>query len=488
MLERLAQRILFYPHRLIPVALRRRRSQLAFHDGTTFGQLLERSWRLAGWWARAGLAPGDRVVIDLPNAPSFVEARLGAILAGVVAVPVPPGTDDARLGWIADFVQARAYVGSRAEQLPGLASIALDPLAGHRETYEASLASSAPLARSPTIRGEDLMTLNFTSGTTGDPKGVMGTVAGWGWSLYHSLAENRVPVGRDEVFLHAISLATAGSALLLPAVLSGARSLFLPEWDPDRATALVEEKRVTRLFLTPTLLAEFVDAARSARRDVSSLRSVFYGTEAIPAARIRKALSVLGPVLQQGYGMAEVLPPVCVLHPGEHARAMRDGDHEVLESAGRPTRAVDLRVFDQKDQPLGPCVPGSIRLRGRTLSPGYWARPDWTAASRRNGYYVSGDVGFLDQRGYLHILGREGSVPSPIARRWVEWAETRPDVCVAWVTEDDPGRILHLVPARGADGRAAGEEAVAAAGGELGSFVVHSRAPRTPSGKLRPGA
>lgn len=480
-------RCLLYPHRLVPAALARHGPGEAFGSGCTFFDLLDRARRLAGHWASRGLRPADPVLIDLPNDPGFVEARVAGILGGFVAVPIPPGTSDDRLGWIAEFCGARTYLGTRPGVLPGLDALPLNPTAGDRGAYEAALAAADPLSSRPQVRGDSLLTINFTSGTTGDPKGVMGTAAGWGWSLYYSLAENRVPLEPGEVVLHALPLSTAGSSLILPAVLSGAKSLFLADWDPEVAAKLVEKERVTRLFLTPTLLAEFVDAVRRGRRDTSSLRAVVYGTEPMPVARIHKAAGVLGPVLQQGYGMAEALPPVSLLHQEEHAAALREGDEEVLASAGRPTRAVDLRIFGPGGEVLKAGRAGSIRLRGRTVSPGYWRRPDLTEASRSGGFYVTGDVGLLDRRGYLHVLGRQGAIPSASARRWVEWAEARPEVCIAWVQEALSGPTLHLVPARGADGEPVAREALRRAQGELAAFALHAQPPRTPSYKLRLG-
>jgi acyl-CoA synthetase (AMP-forming)/AMP-acid ligase II len=481
-------RLLLYPHRLIPGAMARNASRVAFSDGTTFARLLDRSRRLAGHWSQHSLVPGDRVLIDLPNSAAFVEGRLAAILGGFVAVPIPPGSDDARLEWIARSCQTRACLGGRPEAVPGGASIRLDSGSGDCSAYESALAAATPLLRSPRIGRRHLMTINFTSGTTGEPKGVMCTAAGWGYSLYYSLAENRVPLGEGEVFLHAIPLATAGSALLLPAVLSGAKNLFLSEWDADAAAALVERERVTRVFLTPTMLAEFVDAVRAGGRDVSSLRAVIYGTEGIPATRIRKAAGVLGPILQQGYGMAEALPPICLLHPDEHERAVQMGDEELLSSSGRPTGAVELRVCDGKGRTVGPEEIGSIWLKGRTVSRGYWNRADLTAASRRDGFYVTGDLGYLDCRGYLHVTGREGRIGSPpSARKLVEWAEGRPDVCLAWAAEARGCLELHLVAARGnaLDCPLLLAEAKRFMGGEedLG-VTLHAEAPKTPSYKL----
>ncbi|MEW6488129.1 MAG: long-chain fatty acid--CoA ligase [Thermodesulfobacteriota bacterium] len=483
--KKILLRSLLYPHRLLPAALKRHGSGAAFGNGCTFAALLDRARRLAGHWASRGVRPADPVLIDLPNDPAFVEARVAGILGGLVAVPVPPGTPDDRLGWMAEFCGARTYLGTRPGVLPGLDALSLEPVAGDRGAYEAALAGAAPLSATPGIRGDSLITINFTSGTTGDPKGVMGTAAGWGWSLYYSLAENKVPLEPGEVILHALPLSTAGSGLILPAVLSGAKSLFLPAWDAEVAAKMVEKERVTRLFLTPTLLAEFVDAVRRGRRDTRSLRAVVYGTEAIPVARVRRAVGVLGPVLQQGYGMAEALPPVSLLHQAEHAAALRDGDEEVLASTGRPTGAVDLRIFGPGGEVLEAGCAGSIRLRGRTVSPGYWRRPDLTEASRSGGFYVTGDVGFLDGRGYLHVLGREGALPSASARRWVEWAEARPEVCLAWVQEGTGGPTLHVVPAGGAEAEAVVREAVQGAAGELAAFALHAQPPRTPSYKLR---
>ena len=479
-------RALRYPHRLVPAALRRNARKPAFADGTPYGALDERVRRLAGAWMGAGLGPGERVLIDLPNDPAFVEARLACILAGLVAVPVPPGTSGARLGWIAEAAEAGAYLGPRGDALPGLFGIPLDPRSGDREGYERVLREAAPLRRTPPIAPDALLTINFTSGTTGEPKGVMSTVAGWGASLYHALRENRVAPGRGEAFLHAIPLATAGSTLILPAVLSGARNLFVDPWDAGEALRLIERERVTRVFVTPTMLAELVDRARARPADLSSLRCVIYGTEKAPAARVRKAVETLGPVLQQGYGMAEALPPVCLLHPDEHARAAAEGDEGVLGSAGRPTGAVEVRVCGPDGRALGPGEAGSIRVRGPTVSPGYWRRPDLTEATRTGGWYLTGDTGFLDPAGYLHVLGREGRVLSGRARDLVEWAESRSDVCLAWAREGTGGIGLHVVPScSGPPDPGDLERRAAARAGCPVRVVPEPEAPKTPSYKLK---
>ncbi len=481
--------LLRYPHRLVPGALGRHGARPAFGDGTTFATLLARVRRLAGHWAGRGVRPGDRVLLDLPNDPAFLEARLACLLGGFVAVPVPPGTDGARLGWLGEFSEARTYLGPRAAHLPGLGALALDPLAGDRGAYEGALGRAAPLARAPRIRSTDLVTLNFTSGTTGDPKGVMSTAAGWGASLYGALRENRVPVEPGEVFLHALPLATAGSSLILPAVLSGAQSLFLAEWDPERAATCLADRGVTRVFLTPTMLAELLDVVAARGLSFPRLKAVIYGTEGIPVARVKKALALLGPVLQQGYGMAEALPPVCLLHPDEHRRGVEEGDDALLGSVGRPTRAVDLCCTAPDGTPVPPGTAGSIRLRGPTLSPGYWRRPDLTAASRAGGYYRTGDVGHLDHRGYLRVLGREGRLPEPRLRRLVEWAEGRPEASLAWGETTAGGTPrLGVVPARGhrIDPEEFARQAAGALGGGAVEVTVWARAPLTPSLKLAP--
>ncbi|MDF1552122.1 MAG: AMP-binding protein [Deferrisomatales bacterium] len=477
-----------FPHRLLAGALKHNGQWQAFGDGTTYRELLDRCLRLAGHLRASGLGPGDRLLLDLPNGAAFIEARLAAILSGVTVVPIPPETSAERLGWLADSTGARFYLGPRATCLPGLPGITVSLLTGDQEEYRHCLARAQPLSRPPRLGADHLLSINFTSGTTGEPKGVMSTISGWGFSLYYALLENRVPLQPGEVFLHTIPLATAGSTLLLPAVLSGSKNLFIQDWDPDLAAQRVEAERVTRLFLTPTLLAQFMDAVRARGTDTASLKSVIYGTEDIPPARVRKALKILGPKLQQGYGMAEALPPVCLLHPSDHERGLRQNeDPSLLASAGRPTRAVTLRICDAEGHPLPTGTQGSIRLKGRTVSPGYWQRPDLTAATRANGYYISGDEGFLDAGGYLHVRGREGSVPSPWSRELRNRAESRDDVSLAWVVEARGAAILHVVPAQG---RRLEENELrdsldrAADGRKVHGVRVHREPPMTPSYKL----
>ena len=152
-----------FPHVNQSTFRQRRHGELpAFGDGTTFRDLLARSRRLAGHWAENGLSAGDRVLVDLPNDRSFVEARIAATLAGYVAVPIPPDTPGERLGWIAEFTEARAYLGPRSEEIQGIPSVAIDPLAADRAEYESMLASAPSLDKSPRLRGNHLVTINFS--------------------------------------------------------------------------------------------------------------------------------------------------------------------------------------------------------------------------------------------------------------------------------------------------------------------------------------
>jgi fatty-acyl-CoA synthase len=450
-LREIALRRLHAPRDAARWAFRRHGERIALRtpegQEVSFSELGRRVYALAAGLLESGLKPGDRVAFTLPNCTEFVELRLACHEAGLVAVPLIWDLSPQARAAALRTAGARLYVfdpvldpepragGARTIPLPsgdrsGLESLAL-PGAG---PCDARVDLDSPA------------TINFTSGTTGEPKGVVSTHRAWAASVKMTVRSSLLSLGRNEVFLHAIPLATAGWGAVLPCLLGGITGLLLREWHPARALGLLEEERVSRAFLTPSMLIDLLDEPDLEERDLSSLRAVIYGTAPLHGAKAAEALKRLGPVLHQGYGLAEVLPPLALLAPAEHDPA------DASLRVGRPAGGVSVRIVDAGGRPLPDGEHGRVEVKSPTQTPGYWNRPELNAEALRDGFFRTGDVGFVDAEGYLNVLGRGAEMLAGVAEhpRVVEEAgHEHPGVKECALVEVDGQPVLACSARRG---------------------------------------
>lgn len=381
---------------------------------TTFAELGARVYALAAGMLARGLAPGDRVAFTLPNVPEFVELRLACHEAGLVAVP---------LIWdLPAMARAEAFAATEARLYVFDPELDPAPAAGSGEAIPVS--ELGRLARSGagpcSVKIDPLApgTINFTSGTTGSPKGVVSTHAAYIASLRMMAAASRLAPRDGEKFLHAVPLATAGWGPVLPCLMGGVTSLLVPRWEPAAAFDFAAREAATRTFLTPSQIIDWLDEPGLGGRGLPALRAVIYGTAPLSGPKAAEALARLGPVLQQGYGLAEVLPPLALLWPEEHDPA----GHPFR--AGRVARGVAVRIVDASGREVPRGERGAVEVRSPTQTPGYWRRPDLTAAAVRDGFFRTGDIGFWEEGGLLDVVGRAAeSLPGfPLHPREVEEA------------------------------------------------------------------
>src|SRR5262249_52864614 len=159
----------------------------------------------------------------------------------------------------------------------------------------------------------------------------------------------------------------------------------------------------------PSMLIDLLDEDLESR-DLSALRLIIYGSAVTPAARVEEAVRRFGPRLLHGYGMSECLPPVSILWPEEHGTRQHPADRATLSSAGRPYDGVRIRIEDDAGRVLPRGETGEIVISSPTVTDGYLNDPDRTAAVLRGGWWHSGDVGLLDERGRVHILDRQADL------------------------------------------------------------------------------
>jgi long-chain acyl-CoA synthetase len=428
----------------------------------TFADLAGRVPRLAAALRAFAGGSGGRVAVSLANRVEWIEAWLAAFRAGVALVPLHPDLPEAAVRAAVRRMAPAAVVadlrGSRVAQAaceaaPG----AIDRIAlGEAGDDWERMARTPPTERWDDPRAEAVAAVFLTSGTTGEPKGVVVTHANWATGL-RGLAVAFQPPVADDVLVHATALSHTASELILPALAAGARQVVVDDGDCAAAAGRMARGEGTRTFLASALLDEFVDAALAARVPAGRLRSLLYGGSPAPAEVIERALAAFGPVLEQGYGQTETFPPTLALGCADHAIPGARG-RRLRESLGRPVPTCEVRLVGDEgiaEVPAGGV--GEIAVCGPNVSPGYFGDARATAAAKRGGFHLTGDLALREADGTLRLVGRRADVLGRVGRvfhvRDVEReAEAHPEVREAAACDVSGELVLAVVPRNGGGG------------------------------------
>jgi long-chain acyl-CoA synthetase len=472
-----------------------RRERVALRQGptsVTFEELDERAGRYASGLMTAGVAPGDRVLVALPNSVWLFEMLIGAARVGAVTVPVNTRLSDRELRLVTEDADPSVVVGDAAllDRVPRLGTERHRVAVG--ADYETWLSAvTITDARPGTL--DDVVLQIYTSGTSGRPKGVLltdrnlaakvtGVVDRWGLDVTSTslLATPLFHVG-------ALSWGLVGLA-------AGATTVLADDARPASIARHLTEDRVTHAFLVPSMLAALAREVGTASA-FPYLRAVVYGGSPISDDERRAATTVLGPVLRQVYGMTETTGGFTELEPDP---ARPDGDPRSA-SAGRAYPWVDVAIHDPVTETRLPAGEvGEVWTRSAQNCVGYQGLPLATQELLHDGWLRTGDLGRLDEEGYLYITGRlkdmiitggENVYPAEVEQALRHDPEVA-DVVV--LGEPDPtwGETVVAVVVLDAASRRTPESIIEATRGELAGYKrprrVHivDRLPRNASGKV----
>jgi long-chain acyl-CoA synthetase len=376
-----------------------------------------------------GVRKGDRVAIAMRNFPEWSLAFWAATAAGGVAVPLNAWWTAAELEYGLQDSGSRVLFcdAERHDRLaPSLASLGLDavvvakptgPLPPGATAFEDVLGDVDDSAALPDVdlEPEDDATIFYTSGTTGFPKGALGThrnICGNLVSLAFGQARGALRSGADlaalagggeqNAYLLSVPFfhATGCHSILVANLAFGGKLVIMYKWDPERALELIERERVTTFGGVPSMVWEVLESPSLEKRDISSVKSIGYGGAPAPPELVRRIEAMFpGRTPSNGYGLTET-SSVTTLNSGADYQRHPD-------SVGVPVPVVDVQVVDELGESLPVGETGELWIRGPNVVKGYWGKPEATAESfTEGGWFHSGDVARVDDEGFVYIVDR----------------------------------------------------------------------------------
>jgi len=362
----------------------------------TYGGLAARAARLAaGMLGRHGLAPGERVALAMKNCPEYYEVLFACWHAGLTAVPMNAKLHPKEFEYI--LGNAGAKLCFATPDLAGSIS-GTEVIATGSQDYRGLEAVPAAPAE---VRAEDAAWLFYTSGTTGVPKGAMLTHRNLLFASQAYFADiDRLAPG--DSILHAAPLSHGSGLFGLPHFAAGALNV-IPQsggFEPEEIFRLIAAHRGVSFFAAPTMIVRLLASREAGGADLRNLKTITYGGAPMYVADSLRAIELFGARLYQLFGQGESPMTITGLPQADHATRRN------LETCGFARTGVEVKVFDADDRELPHGEVGEIVTRSDCVMAGYWNDPDATARTLRGGWLHTGDVGSLDEAGYLTIRDR----------------------------------------------------------------------------------
>jgi long-chain acyl-CoA synthetase len=363
----------------------------------TYRELNDRCRRLAGGLRALGLVPGDRVAVVAGNSHRYLELYVAVPADGMVIVPLNARHAEAELRYAIEDSGARVLV---TDQDPGALAEIVEHVIMLPDDYEKLIADGKAVDLGEGVTEDTLAGLFYTGGTTGASKGVMLSHRNLIANTFHSIVALGL-TSEDRSLIMAPMFHAAGTITAIANIWVCGTQVITP-FDPVQVLDLVEREAITSMLGVPTMLAAVSEEQLARPKDTSSVHTFVHGGSPIASELLRRAHAAFPSAnLIELYGATELAPLATVQL---HEERMLDSPD--LRSCGQPVAGVDVRIFGSDGEEVPPGHVGEVAVRGPNVLLGYWNKPAQTAAALVNGWYRSGDLGYMDQFANLYLVDR----------------------------------------------------------------------------------